>query len=88
MESRTSPQQKIARRASDREIAELSARVAQLESIARTLVDNTSEIVEAWRAASGAFKVLGWIAMAAKPLGYIAAACASAYAFFKTIKGG
>ena len=88
MEARTAPQRQLGRRVADSEIPALVRRVEELEAATAQLVANTTEIVEAWRAASGAFRVLGWIATAAKPIGYIAGACAAAWGFWKTIKGG
>ena len=51
------------------------------------IMDNTGELVEAFAAMKGAFKVFNWIGAAAKPLGWIIAAIASVIAFIATIKG-
>ena len=49
---------------------------------------DTAELLEAFRSFKGAMKVLEWIGKAAKPLGYIAGACASVAAFWAAMKSG
>ena len=49
---------------------------------------STSSMVEVLAAAAGAFKVLNWIARAAKPLGIIAAAVGAAIGAWHTWKSG
>lgn len=52
-------------------------------SATREVVDNTRDLLDAFDALQGAFKVLGWIGRAARPFGWIAAAvaaCAGAWA--------
>jgi hypothetical protein len=55
--------------------------------ITKRIDDNTKDLVETFVAMQGAFKVLGWIGKAAKPLGLIAAAAAAAVSFWAALKG-
>lgn len=48
---------------------------------------NTRELLDVLAAMQGAFKVLGWIGKAAKPLGAIAAAVAAIAAAWAALKG-
>ena len=52
-----------------------------------TVAANTRELLDAFDALQGAFKVLGWIGKAAKPLGWIAAVIAAAAGVWSHIKG-
>lgn len=54
----------------------------------RRIEANTSDLVEFFQAAQGAFKVLNWIARLAKPVGYIAGALASVAALWAAWKSG
>jgi len=62
---------------------ELVANTAATEQVRA----NTADLVEVFRAAQGAFRVLHWIGKAAKPLGYIASACAACLGFWAALKG-
>ena len=62
---------------------ELAANTAATEQVRA----NTADLVEVFRAAQGAFRVLNWIGKAAKPLGYIASACAACLGFWAALKG-
>ena len=58
-------------------------------SATREIVDNTRDLLDAFDALQGAFKVLGWIGRGARPLGWIAAAvaaCAGAWAALRGLK--
>lgn len=48
---------------------------------------NTAELLDAFAALQGAFKVLGWIGKAAKPLGWLAATVVAIAGAWSTIKG-
>lgn len=49
---------------------------------------DTAELLGVFESFKAALKVLEWIGRAAKPLGYIAGACASATAFWAAMKSG
>lgn len=49
---------------------------------------DTAELVELLHSVKGAFKVLSWIGAAARPLGFIAAACVSLIGLWTLIKSG
>lgn len=48
--------------------AKFERRFALYEMQLETLTKNSSELIEAFNAAKGAFTVLGWVAKAAKPI--------------------
>lgn len=50
--------------------------------------DNTAEMVEVFKAAQGAFKVLNWIGRAAKPITYIVMLGTAGVAFVKALAVG
>lgn len=49
---------------------------------------DTAELLGVFESFKAALKVLEWIGKAAKPLGYIVGACASATAFWTAMKSG
>jgi len=51
---------------------QIYARLCAVESKVDTIESNTKDIVEAFKAAQGAVKVLNWIASLAKPLAVLA----------------
>lgn len=71
----------------DRRMAALEDGLKANTDITRRVDANTREIVEAFGAMQGAFKVLGWIGKAARPLGWIAAAIAAVVSLWAALKG-
>jgi hypothetical protein len=49
---------------------------------------DTAELVELLHSVKGAFKVLGWIGAAARPIGFIAAAAVACLGLWTASKGG
>lgn len=71
------------------------ARMTRIEAELRTNTEttemvraNTAEMVEAFKAAQGAFRVLKWIGMAAKPITYIVMLGTAGIAFWKALLVG
>jgi len=59
-------------------------RLLAVETKVDTIDKNTSGLVEAIKALDGAFKVLGWIASAAKPILWVAGLIMAAGAVWQT----
>ena len=59
-------------------------RLLAVETKVDTIDKNTSGLVEAIKALDGAFKVLGWIASAAKPILWVGALIMAAGAVWQT----
>ncbi len=74
--------------AGERRMRVIEARLLENCAATKRIERNTSDLVEAFQALTGAFKVLGWFGKAAKPLGYIAAAVAACVSVWAAIKGG
>jgi hypothetical protein len=59
-------------------------RLLAVETKVDSIDTNTKGLVEAFDALQGAFKVLGWIASAAKPILWVAASIMAAGAIWQT----
>ncbi len=59
-------------------------RLLAVETKVDTIDKNTSGLVEAIKALDGAFKVLGWVASAAKPILWVGALIMAAGAIWQT----
>jgi hypothetical protein len=59
-------------------------RLVEVESKVDTIDTNTKGLVEAIHALDGAFKVLGWVASAAKPILWVGALIMAAGAVWQT----
>jgi hypothetical protein len=59
-------------------------RLLAVETKVDTIDKNTSGLVEAIKALDGAFKVLGWVASAAKPILWVAGLIMAAGAIWQT----
>ena len=59
-------------------------RLLAVETKVDSIDKNTKGLVEAFDALQGAFKVLGWIASAAKPILWVAASIMAAGAIWQT----
>lgn len=66
----------------------LESGLAENTASTRRVETNTSDLVEAFDSLKGAFKVFNWIGKAAKPIGYIAAACAACLSLWTAFKAG
>ena len=64
--------------------SQIYERLLAVESKVDTIDKNTSGLVEAIKALDGAFKVLGWVASAAKPLLWIGGLIMAAGAVWQT----
>jgi hypothetical protein len=64
--------------------AQIYERLLEVETKVDTIDKNTSGLVEAIKALDGAFKVLGWIASAAKPILWIGGLIMAAGAIWQT----
>jgi hypothetical protein len=64
--------------------AQIYERLLEVESKVDTIDKNTKGLVEAIKALDGAFKVLGWIASAAKPILWVSALIMAAGAVWQT----
>ena len=64
--------------------AQIYARLVEVEAKVDSIDKNTKGIVEAMDALQGAFKVLGWIASASKPILYIGGLIMAAGAVWQT----
>jgi len=62
--------------------------LAENTSATQAIKADTEELVDLLRSVKGAFKVLDMLARLARPLGFLAAAGASFYAFYVALKGG
>lgn len=60
--------------------------LVELRTRVDTLSADTKDVIAAFQAASGAFKVLEWIAKVAKPIITIAASIGAAFLYMKGIK--
>ena len=59
-------------------------RLIAVETKVDSIDKNTSGLVEAMKALDGAFKVLGWVASAAKPILWVAGSIMAAGAIWQT----
>ena len=64
--------------------AQIYERLLEVETKVDTIDKNTSGLVEAIKALDGAFKVLGWVASAAKPILWVGALIMAAGAVWQT----
>jgi hypothetical protein len=64
--------------------AQIYSRLVEVEAKVDSIDKNTKGIVEAMDALQGAFKVLGWIASASKPIFYIGGLIMAAGAVWQT----
>ena len=64
--------------------AQIYARLVEVEAKVDSIEKNTKGIVEAMEALQGAFKVLGWVASASKPILYIGGLIMAAGAVWQT----
>jgi len=65
--------------------AQIYERLLEVETKVDAIDKNTSGLVEAINALDGAFKVLGWVASAAKPLLWIGGLIMAAGAVWQTL---
>lgn len=66
----------------------LRAELEENTATTRRVDANTAELVELFNSFKGAFTVFDLIGRAARPVGYIAAACAALWGLFVAVKGG
>jgi hypothetical protein len=64
--------------------AQIYERLLEVETKVDTIDKNTKGLVEAINALDGAFKVLGWVASAAKPILWVSALIMAAGAVWQT----
>ena len=64
--------------------AQIYARLLEVETKVDSIDQNTKGLVEAIKALDGAFKVLGWVASAAKPILWVAGLIMAAGAVWQT----
>ena len=64
--------------------AQIYERLLEVETKVDAIDKNTSGLVEAINALDGAFKVLGWVASAAKPILWVGALIMAAGAVWQT----
>jgi hypothetical protein len=64
--------------------AQIYERLLEVETKVDTIDKNTKGLVEAINALDGAFKVLGWVASAAKPILWVGALIMAAGAIWQT----
>ena len=64
--------------------SQIYARLLAVEAKVDSIDQNTKGLVEAMKALEGAFKVLGWIASAAKPILWVAGLIMAAGAVWQT----
>jgi hypothetical protein len=64
--------------------AQIYSRLVAVESKVDSIDKNTKGLVEAMEALQGAFKVLGWVASAAKPILWVAGLIMAASAVWQT----
>ena len=67
-------------------VKKLEAGLAKNTALTEQVASNTTDVVEAFRAASGAFKVLEYIGKAARPMFWLISVVAGATAFWTTVK--
>lgn len=65
--------------------SQIYERLLAVESKVDTIDKNTSGLVEAIKALDGAFKVLGWVASAAKPILWVGGLIMAAGAVWQTL---
>ena len=65
--------------------SQIYERLLAVESKVDTIEKNTSGLVEAIKALDGAFKVLGWVASAAKPILWVGGLIMAAGAVWQTL---
>lgn len=70
------------------EQAQFRVELAENTNATKRIEANTAEMLDVFESWKGAMKVLTWIGKAAKPLGYVAALCASIAAFWTAMKSG
>ena len=64
--------------------AQIYERLLEVETKVDTIDKNTKGLVDAIKALDGAFKVLGWVASAAKPILWVGALIMAAGAIWQT----
>ena len=64
--------------------AQIYARLLEVEAKVDSIDKNTKGLVEAIKALDGAFKVLGWVASAAKPILWVGGLIMAAGAVWQT----
>ena len=64
--------------------SQISARLLEVEAKVDSIDKNTKGLVEAIHALDGAFKVLGWVASAAKPILWVGGLVMAAGAVWQT----
>jgi hypothetical protein len=64
--------------------AQIYARLVEVEAKVDSIDKNTKGLVEAMDALQGAFKVLGWVASAAKPILWVGGLIMTAGAIWQT----
>jgi len=64
--------------------SQIYARLLAVEAKVDSIDQNTKGLVEAMKALDGAFKVLGWLASAAKPILWVAGLIMAAGAVWQT----
>jgi hypothetical protein len=64
--------------------SQIYARLLAVEAKVDSIDQNTKGLVEAMKALDGAFKVLGWVASAAKPILWVGGLIMSAGAVWQT----
>jgi hypothetical protein len=64
--------------------SQIYARLLAVEAKVDSIDQNTKGLVEAMKALDGAFKVLGWVASAAKPILWVAGLIMAAGAVWQT----
>jgi hypothetical protein len=65
--------------------SQIYERLLAVESKVDSIDQNTKGLVEAMKALDGAFKVLGWVASAAKPILWVAGLIMAAGAVWQTL---
>ena len=76
------------RKKMEREVAELREEMANNTAITAQVKASTDEVYDILTAAKGAFRVLGWIGVAAKWIGIIAGAVTAAWILWYQIRHG
>lgn len=64
--------------------SQIYARLLEVEAKVDSIDQNTKGLVEAMKALDGAFKVLGWVASAAKPILWVGGLVMAAGAVWQT----
>ncbi len=72
--------------AGDERMARIEGELAQNTALTKRLADDTSDLVDAFKAAKGAFKVLDFLGKVAKPFLWIGSACLALYSGWVQVK--